>query len=162
MRIRLLFVTSWFFVLLLSSCKLPTNQQQGKVIAIKDGDSIVVLNDSNLRLEVRLAHIDCPERGQPFGKAARQFTSDFCFGKEVTLFQTDIDRYDRLVCEIEVAGESLNLALVQNGLAWHHIWYSDDRDFSRAEQKAKRAKKGLWTDPDPIPPWEWRKMKRAQ
>ncbi len=31
----------------------------------------------------------------------------------------------------------------------------------KLEAGAKEAKRGLWADPSPVPPWEWRRQKRA-
>lgn len=147
-------------LLFFASCKLFQTDFHAEVVGVKDGDSIEVIDTNKQQFIIRLAHIDCPEFSQPYSKAARKFTSDFCFGRKVILEQTDTDRYERLVCEVFVDGKSLNLALVENGLAWHHDRYSDDPDFAAAEEKAREAKIGLWSDPDPMPPWEWRKSNR--
>ncbi len=150
------------FFLTFLSCKFFQTDFQARVIAVKDGDSIEVIDSNQQHFIIRLAHIDCPEYSQPYSVAAKRFTSDFCYGKNVTLDQTDTDRYGRLVCEVFVDGKSLNLALVENGLAWHHTRYSDDPDFAEAEEKAREAKIGLWADPDPLPPWEWRREQREK
>ena len=147
-------------LLFLSSCSLVQTDFQAKVVAVKDGDSLEVLDSNQQRLIIRLSHIDCPEYGQPYSNAAKKFASDFSYGKQVTLEQTDTDRYGRLVCEVFVEGESLNLALVKNGLAWHHRRYSDDPDFADAEEDARDQKIGLWADPNAVPPWKWRKERR--
>lgn len=146
--------------LVFHSCFLLQEDMQATVVGVKDGDSIEVLDSNKQTNIIRLSHVDCPEYGQPFFKAAKRFTSDFCFNKQVVLEQTDVDRYGRLVCEVFVDGKSLNMALVENGFAWHHTRYSDDMDFSVAEEQARRAKKGLWADKKPLPPWEWRRAKR--
>lgn len=52
-----------------------------KVIGIKDGDTFVLLMGGKEQV-VRLAHIDCPEKKQPFGNNAKQFASGVCFGKK--------------------------------------------------------------------------------
>ena len=148
------------FLFTFLSCKFFQTDFQAKVVAVKDGDSIEVIDSNQQQFIIRLSHVDCPEYSQPYSKAAKRFTSDFCFQKNITLEQTDTDRYGRLVCEVFVDGKSLNLALVENGLAWHHTRYSDDIDFAEAEEEAREKKIGLWADPDPVPPWEWRKEQR--
>jgi inner membrane protein len=133
-------------------------QKSYKVIGIKDGDTIEVLDDSSkTTFVIRLAHVDCPERSQAFGNRAKQFTSEFCFGKQITFQQTDTDRYGRTVAEIFVEGTSLNLALVEAGFAWHYKKYSNEQRYSDAETAARAAKTGLWIDPNPTPPWDYRK-----
>jgi micrococcal nuclease len=112
---------------------------------------------------VRLWGIDAPESKQPWGTRAKQFTGDLAFGKTVTVRVRDIDRYKRTVVEIILPdGRNLNQELVRAGLAW---WY---RQFAKRdtvlpvlEEEARAAKRGLWADPSPTPPWEWRKTARV-
>jgi endonuclease YncB( thermonuclease family) len=92
----------------------------GKVIAVKDGDSIVVLRD-NEQITIRLLDIDCPELAQAFGRQAKNQTSDLCFGKSVTVKANSKDRYDRTLAHVILpGGKELNRELVKSGLAW---WY---------------------------------------
>lgn len=134
--------------------------RKGKVIAIKDGDTISILYNRQ-KLTVRLEHIDCPEKGQPYGARAKQFISDSCFGKTVTVTGTRFDRNKRLIAVVTtVAGTNINKALVAAGLAWHYRQYSTDSSYSLLENKARQQRKGLWGDTQPSPPWLWRKKKR--
>ena len=147
-----------------SKAPIPQDTIQPKtyrVIGVKDGDSIEAIDDSTkTSFVIRLAHVDCPEKRQPFGQKAKQFTSDFCYGKQITIQQTDTDRYRRKVCLVYVDGRELNLALVESGLAWHYKKYSKDEKYDTAEKAARTAHIGLWADALPIPPWEWRKIKK--
>jgi micrococcal nuclease len=133
---------------------------QGKVIAIKDGDTIEVLYENNTVL-IRLAHIDCPEikKQQPFGQAAKKFTSDHCFTQMVTIqSEGKFDLYKRLIAVIiNDHGENVNKALVKAGLAWHFLKYSTDNSYDKLEAIARANRIGLWADEDPTPPWKWRK-----
>jgi micrococcal nuclease len=92
----------------------------GKVIGVKDGDTIAILYN-NKKLTIRLAHIDCPEKKQPYGQAAKQFVSDNCFDHTVTIrHHNEYDRSKRLIGEVILHNnENLNKALVKAGLAWH-------------------------------------------
>ncbi len=62
----------------------------------------------------------------------------------------------------------MNLEQIEAGLAWHYKKYqgehspSDRMKYSDAEREARRLKLGLWWDPDPIPPWEYRQAKHEQ
>lgn len=152
------------FLLFLFSCNSHTTQElpeeiSGKVIGIKDGDTIEIIY-KEAPLIIRLAHIDCPEikRGQPFGKAAKQFTSDLCFGKVVTVLnKNEFDSYDRLIgVIINPTDDTVNLELVKAGLAWHYKKYSSDILYSGTEAIAKEKKIGVWADNNPIAPWDWR------
>jgi micrococcal nuclease len=131
---------------------------KGKVISVKDGDTIEILVDGK-PIRIRLASIDCPEKSQAFGMAAKQFTSDFCFGKEVVAKQTDTDRYGRIVAFIHLSnGLELNRSLIENGFAWHYKKYSKDESLDQLEANARTKKLGLWVDENPIAPWEFRKL----
>lgn len=59
----------------LSEFKSTENQTAYKVIGVKDGDTFVLLIDGKEQT-VRFAHIDCPEKKQPFGTKAKQFVSE--------------------------------------------------------------------------------------
>jgi micrococcal nuclease len=136
---------------------------EAKVIALKDGDTIVVLRKGNIQETIRLAHIDCPEKKQPYGQKAKQFASDFCFGKMVKIIETSRrDIGGRMIGLVIYKDKCLNEALVSNGLAWHFKKYSKDMSYDVLEQKARAAKIGLWLDPNPIAPWDWRKSKKKK
>lgn len=129
-----------------------------KVIGIKDGDTFVLLMDGEEQT-IRLAHIDCPEKNQPFGNKAKQFASDLCFGKSVTLIHNNrFDRYRRLIAEVILQdGRIVNMEMVKNGFAWHFKKYSGDAVYAQLEIEARDNKSGLWRDIDPAAPWAWRK-----
>lgn len=136
---------------------------EGKVIGVKDGDTFEVLYDS-IPERVRLAEIDCPEKSQPFGKNARQYASDLCFGKMVTVTSSGKrDRYGRVVGTITTAdGINVNESLIKAGLAWHYTQYSKDESLAILQEEAKSAKRGLWADKSSVAPWEWRKQRRKK
>lgn len=133
----------------------------GIVTAVKDGDTIEITSNG-MTATVRLEHIDCPEKGQDFSKRAKQFTSDFCYGKPVRVeTRGKKDRYGRVIGVVYRAdGANLNLSLVNAGYAWHFRKYSKDRRYAQAEEAARKARRGLWASDFPIAPWDWRKMRR--
>ena len=134
----------------------------GKVVSVADGDTITVLEDRT-QIKVRLHGIDAPEKAQDFGTVSRTFTSDQCFGEEVTVEVTDTDRYGRKVGIVRLAdGRVLNHLLVEAGLAhWYEAYAPKDATLKRLQEEAKAAKRGLWSRPDAEAPWEFRKRKRA-
>lgn len=134
----------------------------GKVVSVADGDTVTVLKDKT-QVKVRLHGVDAPEKAQDFGTVARTFTSDHCFGQEVTVTVTDTDRYGRKVGIVKLAdGELLNHLLVEAGLAhWYEEYAPDDATLKRLQAEAKAAKRGLWSRSDAVAPWEFRKRKRA-
>lgn len=131
----------------------------GKVVGVADGDTIKVMHGGKAE-KVRLYGIDTPERHQDFGTRAKQFTSDKVFGKVVRVETIDHDRYGRTVGVVYVGRTCLNEELVKAGLAWFYSRYCK-RGFCgewKSHQNASRkAQKGLWSHPDPIPPWDFRK-----
>jgi micrococcal nuclease len=137
----------------------------GRVVGITDGDTVKVLTPSpeNREIKVRLAGIDAPERGQPFGKASKQALSDLVFGQNVTLDGDKIDRYGRLVAKIQYEGRDINLEIVRLGLAWWYRKYADEQTaadqklYEAAEADARGRRVGLWADAEPVPPWDWRR-----
>jgi endonuclease YncB( thermonuclease family) len=135
---------------------------RGRVVGISDGDTIKVLTLTKQQIRVRIAFIDCPETGQAFGSRAKQAMSELVFGKDVELRPHTIDRYGRLVALVYVEGVDTGLALLTAGLAWPYYRYLPEASSSlqdsyrSAAERAKAARLGLWSDPKPVPPWEWR------
>lgn len=128
-----------------------------KVIGIKDGDTIEVLFNK-IPIIIRLEHIDCPEKKQPFGKKAKQFVSNLVFGKTVNIFSKgNKDRWGRLIAVVKIKDINLNKELVKNGLAMHYKKYSKDTTYDLLEKKAKSDKIGMWSQPNVIAPWRYRK-----
>lgn len=134
---------------------------EGRVTAIKDGDTFEVLFDGQPE-RVRLAEIDCPEKAQPFGNNARNYAADLCFGKTVTVASNGKrDRYGRIVGIITTQdGVNVNEELVKAGLAWHYKQYSKNENIGLMQERAKAQQIGLWQDKNPVAPWNWRKHKR--
>jgi endonuclease YncB( thermonuclease family) len=95
----------------------------GMVVGVTDGDTIKVMGSHNKQVKIRLYGIDTPERGQAFGKKAKQFTSNMVFGKVVEVHQMDTDRYGRTVALVSVDKQLLNKELVKAGLAWVYDRY---------------------------------------
>ena len=130
---------------------------QAKVVGIKDGDTFKVLYN-NSEITIRLNHIDCPEKNQPYGKNAKWKASDLCFGKMVKIVSNGKkDRYKRLIAEVYCNNININKELIKNGLAWHFKKYSSDNDYAKLEIQARKSKVGLWQQRNPIAPWNWRK-----
>jgi endonuclease YncB( thermonuclease family) len=125
----------------------------GKVVGVTDGETIRVMRNGVVE-RVRLWGIDCPEAKQPFGTRAKQFTSDLAFGKGVTVRVRDVDRYKRLVADVILPdGRNLNHELVRAGMAWWYEQYARrDNVLPALEQEARAAKRGVWSDPRPLPP----------
>ena len=134
----------------------------GKVVGVTDGYTITVLRDKE-QVKIRLYGIDCPEKGQAFGNKAKQFTSKMVFGKVVEVEVMDTDRYGRTVALVAVNKQILNEELLKAGYAWVYYQYCHEmicHAWADYQFAAKLDKRGLWRDPAPIPPWEFRRKKR--
>ena len=149
--------------LLLLSLSLFSAEIKGKVVAVTDGDTITVLDKMDKgNFKIRLDKIDAPEKKQAFGNKAKQFLSALIFGKQVTVRYKAVDRYGRISGVIYCDGAEINLVMVQNGYAWHYSYYDKTPAYIQAEKQARADKKGLWADPNPINPYEFRKMKKKR
>ncbi|MEO3408383.1 thermonuclease family protein [Mucilaginibacter sp. CAU 1740] len=152
-------------ILILAGCN-PNNTKQPeadvyKVVKVKDGDTLGLLSADNQEVTVRLAEIDCPEKSQAFGQAAKKFTSDICYGKEVKLIGNVRDRYGRTVAQVVLTdGTNVNYQLVKNGYAWQYKAYSKSAELASLEEQARQNHLGLWQDANPTPPWEYRREKK--
>jgi len=134
----------------------------GKVVSVTDGDTIKVLHNGKEE-KIRLYGIDTPEKGQDFGQKARDLTSALVAGRNVEVELKDVDRYGRVVGLVKVDGQNLNELIIQNGYAWVYQQYCKERfcsDWIKSEGIARQQKKGMWSSPVVIPPWEWRATKR--
>jgi endonuclease YncB( thermonuclease family) len=135
----------------------------GKVVGVADGDTITVLQNQT-QYKIRLYGIDTPEKGQDFGKRAKQFTSDLVFGKQVRVVQKDVDRYSRVVGMVFIGNVCVNQEIIRAGLGWTYNRYCKAdicREWVSMEAKAKIKKTGLWAHSDPIPPWDYRRGTRS-
>ena len=147
----------------------------GRVVAVTDGDTIKVLDADNTEHKVRLTGIDAPERGQPYGTASRNHLAAMVADKQVKVESSKSDRYGRLLGKVWVqpgdcssCGKTLNTnhAQILAGMAWWYRYYAreqspEDRGrYESAEDEAKARTWGLWADPKPINPYDWRKGKR--
>ncbi len=137
---------------------VPQYHLSGTVVRIADGDTLTLLDASNTQHKIRLHGIDTPERGQPFGNAAREALESFVAGQRIEVDIQDTDRYGRTVGTVYRNGQNVNLALVRGGWAWWYERYArDDQPLAQAQREAQAARRGLWQDSSPIPPWEWRR-----
>lgn len=129
----------------------------GQVIGITDGDTLKVLTDNNEQVKVRLVEIDAPEKKQAFGNRSRQTLSDYCFNHTATLHDKGKDRYGRTLARVTCNGVDVNAEMIRVGMAWVYDKYVTDRSLYALQDEAKAARRGLWVDPEPMPPWAWRK-----
>lgn len=144
------------------------NVIRGYVVSIADGDTITVLDASRQQHKIRLAGIDAPEKKQAFGERSRQNLAAMVFNKTVDVEWDKRDKYGRTVGKVMVNGVDANLAQIKAGMAWWYEKYrreqalEDQRRYSEAERQARAEQVGLWRDPAPVAPWDWRQGHRGR
>jgi endonuclease YncB( thermonuclease family) len=167
--------TLFFCLLVLSSLAThaATRSFEARVVGVADGDTITVLDANNAQHRVRLAGIDAPETGQPFSGRSKQSLKRMVMGRLVRIEWDEVDRYGRLVgkvwvtpagihCTQEPCPKTLDAGRAQLtvGLAWHYLGKQQAEEDSLAyefdETEARARRVGLWSEPDPIAPWDWR------
>jgi endonuclease YncB( thermonuclease family) len=149
-----------FAVLLLAALPAWSETLTGRVVAIADGDTLTLLTPERRQVKVRLHGIDTPEVRQPWGSRARQALSDLAFQRAVRVEVQDVDRYGRTVGRIYAGPVDVNAEMVRRGLAWVYTRYNRDPALPALEAEARMAKRGLWADPQPVAPWNWRRQRR--
>ena len=140
----------------------PNNENvECKVVGVSDGDTFTCLTMQKQRLKIRLSSIDAPEKSQAFGQKSKQKLSDLIFGKQVIVSIENQDKYERYIAEVFKPNDnySINYQMVFHGLAWSYDRYLKDNAYKEAENLAKTNKIGLWSDPNPINPEQYRHLK---
>lgn len=149
---------AWRAALLIVLCVAATYARAdfcGRVVKVHDGDTVTVLS-GGMERRVRLVGIDAPERGQPYGSASRRGLAARVGGRVVVVIESGTDTYGRTLGRVLVAGKDANAAQVRDGFAWVYRRFENDPALIAQEAEAKAAGRGLWRDPEPLPPWVWR------
>ena len=129
---------------------------------LRDGDTITVLDRAKVQHKIRLAGIDAPEKGQAFGNASKESLSRLVFDRQVMAQCHKRDRYGREVCKVMRGSTDVDIEQIKAGMAWWYREYAKEQtppereEHAREEEGAKASRVGLWRDPKPVPPWEWR------
>ena len=158
-KTKYLFISLILFLAFLTQSWFSSQSNEFlRVVGVKDGDTVVLLTAAKEEITVRLSEIDAPERKQAFGTVSRTFLSNLIFGKEVKLEKLGKDRYGRTLGFIYLRnGTNVNVEMVKNGMAWQYEKYSKSVVLKKAQASAKSMKAGLWRDPYPVAPWEFRR-----
>ncbi len=147
----------------ISAAPRPPIEVEGTIMRVVDGDTVVFLSTAGRQMKLRLAGIDAPEKGMPYGDLARKWLINLLNSGVVTVRTTKTDRYGRTVATVFSQGNDVNLALIKKGLAWHYKRYAreqtlgDVEAYARSESEAREKRVGLWQDESPVPPWLYRK-----
>ena len=149
----------------------------GEVVGVIDGDTLDVLVTADvamslgfrkrknpLALRLRLDQIDAPERGAAWSNRSKQALSALVFGKTVRFRSKAVDRYERDIAEVFLGDLWVNLWMIEQGHGWAYRRYASQPVLTcSVEEKARAARRGLWSQPTAtwIAPWDWRKQVRS-
>ena len=134
----------------------------GKVTKVFDGDTINIVDENNTEYRVRFQAVDAPEHYQDFGDASRKHLHSLIFGKTVQVKVDKIDHHDRVVGRIWLGNRDIEQEMLEAGLVWHYVKFNKEAKLAEAQKKAQEAKLGIWSKPNPTPPWEWRYQQREK
>ncbi len=151
MRALLLFLALGY------ACGAWAGDFTARVIVVLDGDTLLVLR-GNQKLKVRLANIDAPEKGQAGGMASEQSLADLVQDKQVQVSSRAVDVYGRIVGLVTVGGTNVNEEQLRRGMAWEYSRFHGNKAYVALQHSAQNARRGLWAQADPMPPWQWRKL----
>ena len=141
----------------------PAAEHTCRVVGIKDGDTFTCLTNGRRQITVRMAQIDAPEKGQPFGQKAKSTLSEYIYGQTVRLEESGFDRYGRTLAEVyDESGQNINMLMVQAGMAWAYKEYMTNTAYQEMQDEATRENLGLWSENGYIYPSDWRRGVRPQ
>ncbi|MHC1699466.1 MAG: thermonuclease family protein [Humidesulfovibrio sp.] len=145
----------------------PALAWESRAKSVRDGDSINVTNADGVQVNIRLYGVDAPEAKQAYGIQARKRLAQLVSRRLLRIENVDTDRYGRTVALVRLGdGTLVNEEMVRSGLAWVYGQYCQRVDICarlrQAEAEAGSAGRGLWADPRPVPPWEWRRRHKTE
>lgn len=151
----------------LAGAPVGAEELEGRVVGVRDGDTLELLTTERRTVTVRLAGIDAPEIRQAYGQAAKRELSALAFGRDAHVNWKKQDDYGRTVGVVRIDGADINLRMIERGYAWHYKRYAPEQTaadraaYAGAESDARVARRGLWADPDPVAPWAFRHGTRS-
>lgn len=145
-----------FWLSATASIAYADTEFQGRAVRVLDGDTIEVLSPGNHTVRVRLANIDAPEKSQPSGQRSKENLTQLVAGQAVTVIDLGGDQYGRRIGRVMVNGQEANVEQVRAGMAWVYGRYNHDEQLPELESEARGQRVGLWADPYPTAPWDFR------
>lgn len=129
---------------------------------VHEGDRLTIYHQGRKDM-VYLRNVDCPELKQSYGKQAKRATAAYIANREVVVRDLKRDRQGRMTADVLLPdGRQIAYELVKEGLARVQPDGSDDQALKDMEELARAAGKGLWAEPNPVPPWKWKSTKPAR
>lgn len=149
------------FALLAACPALSWADFAARVVAVHEGDRLTIRHDGRNET-IRLKDIDCPELKQPYGKQAKHVTAAYVGNRDVVVRGLMRDKQGRVSADVLLPdGRNVGHELLKEGLAWWQRSASSNAGLDVMEELARASRKGLWTDPNPVPPWKWKAPKNT-
>jgi len=155
-----------FLLILLVLPSLIFAEMRGTVVEIKNAETVSIQPlEGGFPFLCRLYGIDAPEKYQPYGPDAVSALESMVLGQIVDVETTGQKSYDREICFLHKDRIDINLEMIREGYAWAYRKYLKEpygSQYVRAELEARSMNVGLWADPTPVAPWEWRKASKRR
>jgi endonuclease YncB( thermonuclease family) len=133
-----------------------------RVVTVHEGDRLTIRHDGRSET-IYLKDIDCPKLKQPYGKQAKHAIAAYVGNREVLVRSLKRDRHGRITAEILLQdGRNVGHELIKEGLAWSRPDTSQGRSLGGVEELARAERKGLWSEPHPVPPWKWKPKSKVK
>lgn len=133
-----------------------------RVVTVHEGDRLTIYHNGKKEM-IYLKDIDCPELKQPYGKQARNATAAYVGNREVVVRDLKRNQNGRTTAEVLLQdGRIVGHELIKEGLAWSRPETAEGRSLEIKEELARAAGKGLWSQPNPEPPWKWKAPKKTK
>lgn len=130
----------------------------GRVASIVDGETFI-LETTEGRHEVSLQGIDAPDPGMAYSEEAQKALSDMILGRTVRVRVARRDRGGRIEATVYLGRDNVAQRMLAGGWAWRYFGYAQRHSFSSAEDSARAARRGLWAEENPTPPWVARRQR---
>jgi len=128
----------------------------GRVTSVSAGDVLCIVTSGGTRVEVLLDLIDAPETDQPYGKESTEYLKKLVHGREVRVEYKKCDCRGRVLGRVTLKKQDVNLKMVAAGMAWYCGLPDRTPGYAEADAAARKGKKGLWADDNPINPAQWK------
>lgn len=129
---------------------------EAKVLAVMDGDTVFVKSGA-FKAKIRLLNIDAPEKEQPYGKQSQESLQSLIGGKVIHVESKAVDKFGRTIALISIGDINVNEEQVRRGMAWANSRSRESRTYAKLQSEAQQARRGLWSQPAPQQPSQWRR-----
>lgn len=155
------------YIILLVLLVVPVQTMAGtefvaRVLTVLEGDRVAIHYQGKNEV-VDLRDVDCPTLKQPYGKQAKHAAVAYLANRDVVVRELKRSQHGRMTADILLSdGRNIAHELVKEGLAWVQPGEVHDPALKDLEELARASRSGLWSDPDPVPPWKWKPTKPAR